>query len=255
MDDLYYLVDPEARLVSEIVIHPFGRSATESDWAHERILLFDDAVLTPNSKWEDVNNSYVVSLCKQLISQRAYGLHNYLNRDFTFLRDTREHRNEALTRHFDLCYIKRVYRFTAEEVKSTAMSFPKLFQVGVIEAKYRAKQLQIWQRFRLHLRNGVLFPTHPCDMYVVIDSATDVAAFLLFNINSNQVGPVCASDSVSLWSLFNTLVKMRLYDDDQCLVVCLALLSQRILDSAMQSNGSFLYSISVASHLKVEIID
>ncbi len=255
MDDLYYLVDPEARLVSEIVVHPFGRSPSENDWTYKRILLFDDAVLTPNSKWEDVNNSYVISLCKQLIAQRAYGLHNHLNRDFTFLRDTQQHRNQALSNQFDLCSIKRVYRFTAEEVKSTAMRFPQLFHVGVIDANYRTKQFEIWQQFRLHSRNGIVFPSDPCDMYVVIDSETDVSSFLLFNIHTNQVESLCASDIISFWSLLNTLIKMRLYDNNQCLTICLALLNQQILENVTQRNGSFLYSITLAAHIEIEIID
>lgn len=251
MDFLEFKPDAESRMVTEIVLSPFGRAPSDSIWIKDTLVLFDDAILTPNSSWESVNDSYVVQLVKKLLRADKYGLRRELCGNFTFLRDTEGHRRAALSHSFHLRFIKQVYRFTAAEIRSSVRLIDHMPQTGYIEAGQRKRQLFIWRRFGIC--NGCEFPREKSDMYLARDGDT-ILGFLLFNLNAHEPGPMFAINVPATWALLHTLVSLRLYDESQCLTVCTSLLKRSVASRLTKHNGSFLFSVTIASLNEVEVV-
>ncbi len=237
--------DPVARLECEIVAVPWGCGPNDATWAARTIVLFDDACLTPNTVWEEVNKSFVVKYLKSMIASNKYQLQHHLETEFVILRDTREHRQVVMNNQYELRYLKHTYRFTAAEVSRKKKEIPveDIPDASHVPPTRMAKQLSILAQF------GITSEDEIPSGYEMFTLCTEDAytGFLMVKKESREIGPLKAMDMNSVWILLYLLVRLRLCDDSQCLIVCLSLLDEEIRQEIIRQNGSFLFSITLAS--------
>lgn len=200
----------------------------------------------PNTLWEEVNTSFVVQLLKTQIAQNEWRLRTLLARaPFTVVRDTTPHRSAAEQFGLSVRPLKRTYRFTAAEISDRKREIPEpeSLRLGHVPKTNRAMQRSVLNR--LGVDKETKLPAR-CDM-ITAERDGGVVGFVTVWKETGDLGLFKAVDEDVGWCLLFMLVRLRLTDESKCVVVCLALLDEEVRERMIESNGSFLYSISVAA--------